>query len=196
MGRLCKAHGLKGGVVLQLYNPVHQESVLKVGLSVFSGPASSNDSNSLSKLTISKIQVLGDRASRNLILHFQEISSIEEIQKILPGEVKVERSFFPELPPGEYYIADLIGLQVFDHHHQKLLGQVSSTYFNGANDIIVIELLDVDTCDACTDLTNITDLIDQADLKDRQLELPLIDKFFPVIDINRNRIEVEIPRWK
>lgn len=53
-------------------------------------------------------------------------------------KIYVLRSNFKDLPEGEYYWQDLIGMQVFDNNGQAL-GSVVELYHTGATDVIVVK---------------------------------------------------------
>lgn len=52
-------------------------------------------------------------------------------------EVAVPRSELPPAPEGEYYWADLIGLEVVNREGVRL-GQVAEVFATGANDVLVV----------------------------------------------------------
>lgn len=52
-------------------------------------------------------------------------------------EVAVPRSELPPAPEGEYYWADLIGLEVVNRDGVRL-GQVAEVFATGANDVLVV----------------------------------------------------------
>jgi 16S rRNA processing protein RimM len=53
------------------------------------------------------------------------------------SEVRVPRSALPPLAPGEYYVGDVIGCDVA-HTDGRALGVVTSTFWNGAHDLIIV----------------------------------------------------------
>ena len=48
-----------------------------------------------------------------VIIKFKNIDTVEEAEKLRNSYIVVDREIFGELPEGVYYIADLIGLEVF-----------------------------------------------------------------------------------
>lgn len=57
---------------------------------------------------------------------------------LLGAEIQVERSAFPELPEGQYYWVDLIGLNVLNEQGEAL-GEVTDVTSNGAQDVLVLQ---------------------------------------------------------
>ena len=73
-----------------------------------------------------------------IILKFKDCNSIEEAENLRNMYVLVRRTDLEDLPEGVYYIADLIGLEVYTDEGE-LLGKVDDIYSTGANDIYVVK---------------------------------------------------------
>ena len=74
-----------------------------------------------------------------VILKFKGCDSVEEAEKLRNTYLFVKREDLGELPEGVYYIADLIGLEVYTDENE-LLGKVDDIYsVAGANDIYVVK---------------------------------------------------------
>ncbi len=73
----------------------------------------------------------------NIIVKFSEINSIDEAETFKNCVLTAEREMLGELPEGTYYIADLIGCEVFDEE-DKHLGKVSDVFNTGASDIYAV----------------------------------------------------------
>jgi 16S rRNA processing protein RimM len=52
--------------------------------------------------------------------------------------VRARRAALPALAPGEFYVEDVVGCQVV-HEGGRALGVAASTYWNGAQDVMVVE---------------------------------------------------------
>jgi 16S rRNA processing protein RimM len=66
------------------------------------------------------------------------IDTREAAAALTLAEVRVRRSQLPPLRPGEFYVDDVIGCEVV-HESGRALGVVASTFWNGAQDVMVIE---------------------------------------------------------
>ena len=78
------------------------------------------------------------RYFKNLvILKFKGIDNINDIEMYKGAELYVDRAHGDKLEEGEYYIADIIGLKVFDEAGE-LLGEVSDVIETGANDVYAV----------------------------------------------------------
>ena len=163
LGECSKPHGLKGGFSVALYN--YEDSVLSKGLEVILRPKNSN-SKLKNEGEIHKISQMSFSPKKAIIYFGSEIDRTRA-EEMIPFELCVGRDIFPELD-DEFYVSDLIGLEVYDHLTQKKLGVIKDFYDTGAQ--IVLEIRGIVNTD-----------------------LPFIDNFFPVVDIESRRIEVIIP---
>ena len=73
-----------------------------------------------------------------VILKIKGIDKIEDAEKLRDAYIEVDREDAIPLEEGTYYIADLIGLEVYTDEG-NLLGKVDDIYNTGANDIYVIK---------------------------------------------------------
>ena len=87
---------------------------------------------------------------------------------MLPFEFKVSRELFPEPEEGEFYINDLIGMEVFEAGTDRQLGIVSKYFDNGAQIILTIRGA-------------------------RSFDIPFVDHFVPEVDVEANKIWVVVP---
>lgn len=108
--------------------------------------------------------------SKNMvILKLKGIESPEEAEKLRNSYLKINRKDAGELPEGTYYIADLIGLDVYTDENE-LLGKVDYIYNAGSSDIYVVkneqgkEIL----------LPAIQDVLKQVDLENRKIIVHII----------------------
>lgn len=76
----------------------------------------------------------GDR----VIALIPELDNREEARSWIGWEIRVPRAVLPEPEPGEYYVADLVGMQVFTASGQDL-GHITEVHQSGAVDVWVAE---------------------------------------------------------
>lgn len=74
-----------------------------------------------------------------VILKFKSINTIEEVEKYKGNSLYVTRENAVKLEQNEYFIADLIGLQVVDEEENKL-GILRDVIQTGANDVYEVAL--------------------------------------------------------
>ncbi|MBO5390188.1 MAG: 16S rRNA processing protein RimM [Lachnospiraceae bacterium] len=75
-----------------------------------------------------------------VILSFKEFQDINEIEKYKNCELYVRREDAMPLDEDEFYIADVIGMDVYEEN--KKLGELEDVLQTGANDVFVVRLTD------------------------------------------------------
>lgn len=96
------------------------------------------------KLTL---QIEGVKFFKNMvILKFKGIDNVDDVQKYRQKDLYVERKDAVKLYKDEYFIADLIGTEVFDEEGRHV-GKLTDVMTTGANDVYVVEL-DADFCES------------------------------------------------
>lgn len=118
-------------------------------------------------LTEYEIEKVGYNKNQ-VIIKFKNIDTVEEAEKLRNSYIVVDREIFGELPEGVYYIADLIGLDVFTEANEYL-GKVDDIFSTGSNDVYVVK-----------------------DELGKQKLLPGIDEVIKVIDIESGKIIVNL----
>lgn len=107
--------------------------------------------------------------SKNMvILKLKGINTPEEAERLRNCYLKIDRKDAKELPEGTYYIADLLGLDVYTDE-DKLLGKVEDIYNAGSSDIYVVK-----------------------DEMGKQVLLPGIEEVLKDIDLEHKKIIVHI----
>lgn len=76
-----------------------------------------------------------------VILKFKGYDSINDIEKYKQKSLYVTRDNAVKLQKDEYFVADLIGLRIFDED-DKEIGVLEDCMVTGANDVYVIKLND------------------------------------------------------
>ncbi len=165
LGFSRSAHGIKGGFKFTLYNI--EESALTKGVVITLIPLASASSLNPQgeQFKISSISF-----GNKVIAYLEGVRDRNRVEELLPFKIMLERRAFPPTKRGEFYLVDLIGIKVFCHHSNRLIGEVVKMYDNRAQDVVVIRKTSGEI-----------------------LELPLIDQFFPVVDLENERIELNEP---
>ena len=73
-----------------------------------------------------------------VLIKFKGINTVEQAEILRNSYLEVDREQAIPLNEGEYFIADLIGLEVYSDEG-KLIGKVDDIYNTGANDIYVVK---------------------------------------------------------
>ncbi len=135
MGRIGRAHGVKGWVRLQSWTSPAENILAFDHLLVETerGPE---------HLRIDRSRWQGER----LLVRFEGIDEPESARRLSGLEVAVPASALNDLEPGEYYWHQLRGLRVVNVAGESF-GRVSQLLETGANDVLAVEP-DADSIDS------------------------------------------------
>ncbi|MCL2498117.1 MAG: ribosome maturation factor RimM [Symbiobacteriaceae bacterium] len=113
-----------------------------------------------------------------IILKCQEIENIAQLQPWIQAELTISPDQLQELPPGRYYIFQVLGLQVYTEEGLHL-GELVDVLTPGANDVYVVQL----TPEASA-------MAQESDGK--ELLLPVIDEVILTTDLASGRLTVRL----
>lgn len=158
LGQIVNVKGLKGEVKVNSFTDDNTkfERIPKVFI---------KQKNNLTELEIEKVGY----SKNQVIIKFKNINTIEEAEKLRNSYIVVNREIFGELPEGVYYIADLIGLDVYTES-DEYLGKVDDIFSTGSNDVYVIK----DELGKQKLLPGIDEVIRKIDLKSGKIIVNLI----------------------
>lgn len=148
VGKIVNTFGIKGEIKVVLYT----EDI--------------NNFKKNNKIYVNgkEMQVENSRLQKNmLILKLKDVNTMNDAEKLRNSIITIKRSK-KELPAGTYYIADLIGLDVYTDEG-NLLGKVTDIYNTGANDIYTVKTLEGKE----VLLPAIKDVIKQVDLQNEKI---------------------------
>ncbi|SFX29359.1 ribosome maturation factor RimM [Marinospirillum alkaliphilum] len=80
----------------------------------------------------------GKRHGKGLIARLEGIETPEAARLLAGAEILLSRSELPDLPQGEYYWSQLVGLDVYNQQGQ-FYGKVDYLLETGANDVLVVK---------------------------------------------------------
>lgn len=156
VGKIINTHGLRGDVKVMPWTDTPEDfEDIPV---VYIKRKTENE-----KLTVSKIKY----QKNNLIIKFNEINDINEAEKYKGLILLADREDLWELEDGVYYIADLIGLDVYDESGK--IGVIEDVLNTGANDIYDVKREGK-----------------------KNLLLPVIDEVVKEIDLENGRVTVHV----
>ena len=125
-GKIMNTHGIAGDVVVESYCDVPE--VLKALPSLYL-----RSNGEYRKLDVKKASLFKGR----VLFHFAGYDTVEAAILLKNRMIYAERADFL-LEDGEYFIADLIGLPVYDRDSGETYGTVSDVVNYGASDIYEI----------------------------------------------------------
>ncbi|MDD2498026.1 MAG: ribosome maturation factor RimM [Desulfitobacteriaceae bacterium] len=73
-----------------------------------------------------------------VLIKFAGVNNRDEGETLKGGLLQISHEEVVPLPPGHYYHFQIVGLNVFDHHGEKI-GRVKEILKTGANDIYVVK---------------------------------------------------------
>lgn len=127
LGQIVNVKGLKGEVKVNSFTDDNTkfERIPKVFIK--------------QKQNLTEYEIENVSYSKNqVVLKFKNIDTVEEAEKFRNSYIVVDREIFGELPEGVYYIADLIGLDVYTEKNEYL-GKVDDIFNTGSNDVYVVK---------------------------------------------------------
>ncbi len=124
IGVLGRPHGVRGEIQLNILTDFPERIV--AGKTLFLG-------DEYRPLRISSVRGHGDK----YLLAFKEYSDRDAVGLLRNQTVFVKAAEIPELPEGEYYHHELLGLAVWSDAGEKL-GLVTDILETGANEVFVV----------------------------------------------------------
>lgn len=104
-----------------------------------------------------------------VLLKLEGIDTIEEAEKYRDCYLKISRKDAKSLPEDTYYIADLLGLKIYNEK-EELIGELDDIFPTGSNDVYVVK-----------------------DEVGKEILIPAIGDVIKQIDLEKERITVVIP---
>jgi len=157
IGEIVKTRGLRGCMKVVSFVDTHDISAELKFVYI------QNNSEQKKLYNLRKIDISG----KFLFIELDSIDDVELAKTFVGCKVVIPGDMFKELPEGEYYWRDIIGLNVYTEEG-KLLGQIESVFPTGSNDVYV--------CKG----------------RDREILLPAIADVIKLIDIERKIMNVKL----
>lgn len=147
-GKIINTHGCRGGLKVEPWcNSAEDFTALK--------RLYLQTKNGYTEYTVTKASIF----KQFVILELKEINDMETALSLKNVILYADREDF-ELEDGEFFLTDIIGLDVLDAESGKLYGRISDIINRGASDIYVV------------------------DTPNGERMIPAVDEFIVEIDIN------------
>lgn len=161
-------HGIKGEAEIRLLNPDPNESILEEKMKVWLFPSSpkSKIATDGEERTIEKL-----RFGNKVIAQFEGVKDRTELEGLIPFEIYLDRQAFPEPEEDEFYLIDLMGMDVVNESGEKL-GTLESFSDNGMQYLFDVRFINGE-----------------------KVTLPYVDAFFPEIDMENKKIIMIMPEY-
>jgi 16S rRNA processing protein RimM len=129
IGRIVKTHGIHGRLRLRYYNE-DKNSFFAYRMILLM-----NQAGNLVPFEVTEAKIHQDL----ILVQLDGVDSLDQAENLVGASVLVEKAALPELKGGEYYWADLIGMEVTDVRGVRL-GEVFDIISTGGTDVFVIKM--------------------------------------------------------
>lgn len=120
-----------------------------------------------------KLTVTRARFQKNLILlSTEEVTNMDEAEKLRNQNVLIEKEKLPPLPEGRYYVSDLVGFVCRDEQGGEI-GTFKDTLQTGSNDVFVIK-----------------------GNEGKEILVPAIRDYILEINTDKKEMLVRLPKWE
>jgi 16S rRNA processing protein RimM len=158
VGKLRRPHGIQGEVLMDILTDFPER--LHVGKTLYAGDEHE------------PLRIAGVRGhDREKIMRFVGFQTPEEVGRLRNMVVYVKADSLPDLPAGEFYHHQLLGLAVVAEDGEKL-GVLDHIIETGANDVYVVKTPE-----------------------GKELLLPAIEEVVLRVDLEKGEVVVHPPEW-
>ncbi|ERT09560.1 16S rRNA processing protein RimM [Lyngbya aestuarii BL J] len=133
------------------------------------------------------------------VLELEGIENREQAEALRNSTLFVSKNDRPYLEENEFYLLDLIGLEVFNQLTQEVIGVVISLVPAG-NDLLEVELYSstLEPSEIPLDSDQPSAEVSPPRRKKRKSKpktvlIPFVEEIVPVVDLNKNRVEITPP---
>ena len=119
-----------------------------------------------------KLTVKNARFQKRMILvTTKEVTSMNEAELLRDKNIYIKAEDLPELEEDEFYVADLVGIPVYDLDG-KQIGTFKDSLSTGSNDVYIIAVPGA-----------------------KDILVPALKEYFKEINLAEKRIVVKLPEW-
>lgn len=133
LGKIVGVWGVKGWVKLHSYTR-HRPDIANYQSWWLKPPARKTGNSSATQYAVLNCREQG----KGIVAQLEGVDDPDQANALNGWSIWVNQSQLPELPEGQYYWQQLIGLQVVNNESQNL-GVVESILETGANDVLVLK---------------------------------------------------------
>jgi 16S rRNA processing protein RimM len=163
VGKIVAAHGIRGEVRIYPNSDFPERFEQK-------GPRWIMRPNATEAESLTLVKGYFQEGKGLYVVQFQGIASRDQAEALRNSVLLVKADDRPKLAAGEFLVADLIGIPVYEQATQNLVGTVSDLFHVG-NDLLEV----------------------QVDGRSQPLLIPFVNQIVPIVDLNNRRIEITPP---
>jgi 16S rRNA processing protein RimM len=161
VGKLRRPHGVKGEMVMAVITDFPER--LKPGVTLHMG-------NNYAPVVIASTR----HHNQGLLVRLEGYHSREEVEHLRNQALFVRADDRPPLPEGEYYLHEIIGMQVITDEGEEL-GVLAEMIETGANNVYVVKR--IEGPDVL--LPDIEEVVLEVDVKKKQMKVHLLEGLIP-----------------
>ena len=135
VGVLGRPHGLRGEITLRPHNVAGGDLGLVTELILERAGGAAGVRQPVQE--VRRLESIRPGAGGWLV-KFAGVDTRTDAEPLTNVPVRVRRTALPPLDPGEYFVADTIGCDVFAEEGRRL-GVVADTVWNGAHDVLLVK---------------------------------------------------------
>jgi 16S rRNA processing protein RimM len=128
LGKIIATHGVKGQLRVFLFSGEFS-SIAGLDTIMVKAPNSGMETFEVAAAA---------RHGKKVLLTLKNYDNVNQVLHLVGRELYVERDQLPELPEGEYYWRDLVGLRVVTEQGE-MLGTLTEIIATGSNDVYVVQ---------------------------------------------------------
>jgi 16S rRNA processing protein RimM len=128
LGKVVATHGIKGQLRVAAFSGEF-ETILALGSLMLKGPVGGMESFEVAASAVH---------GKKVIVALKDYDSINQVLHLVGRELYTTREQMPELPEGEFYWCDLLGLKVVNDRGE-VLGALVDIIATGSNDVYVVK---------------------------------------------------------
>ncbi|XP_078181655.1 16S rRNA processing protein RimM family [Carex rostrata] len=176
VGRINATHGLKGEVKVVSSTDFPEIRFGKPGKRWLRMRDGANEVIKETKL----IKGRSIPGKNSWVISLRGINSVEEAKNIMGAKLLVRSDDIPELPEGEFYTLDLVGMRVILKETGKLIGTVSGVWNTKGNDLLRVK----------------PDLIyrEEGDSTNSQILIPFVEEIVTEFDMEKREMRITPPK--
>lgn len=152
VGKIINTHGIKGEL-----------KISKTGIESFDRDIAYFIGNDNIEYKISKVR----KHKENLMITLDGYNNINDVLKFKDKDIFIKEENMIELNDDEFYIDDLIDMEVFDENDQKI-GFIKDVLEYDVNDVYVVQT------------------------EDDEIMIPAVKEFILSVNLNENKIKVKL----
>ena len=153
VGVMGRPHGLRGEISLRAHN-LHSADLARIPELLLERPTGRDER---------RVEAIR-RSPDGWLVKLAGIDSRTDAEPLTNAPVRVRRTRLPSPRPGEFFVEDAVGCEVFAEG-DKRLGTVGGLLWNGAQDILVVD-------------------------GESEILIPALPQFVRAIDLAKRRIDV------